>query len=282
MHILGKIQIGSMFKISRKVNLLGVGIYLLAIILCASCVRVDTRNITYFQSRDTLAYQVMPPITPQVTRIQPDDILAVVVSSLSEESNVLFNATNENSLTMSRFGGGGVAGQQPLGYLVDSMGKIEMPLIGKLKISGYTLEQAADTLKQRLLTYLKEPTVNVRFLNHKFSVLGEVSRPGVFNLIDNHTTLPEAMAMAGDLTIYGLRKNVMLIRTTAEKREVVRIDLTQRDFFNSPYYYLRNNDVIYIDMNKGKVTTTDQRLQLLPIYISIVTTLLVVVNLFRR
>ncbi|WP_037328848.1 polysaccharide biosynthesis/export family protein [Runella zeae] len=271
-----------MFKISRKVNLLGVGIYLLAIVLCASCVRVDTRNITYFQSRDTLAYQVMPPITPQVTRIQPDDILAVVVSSLSEESNVLFNTANENGITMSKFGGGMAAGQQPLGYLVDSTGKIEMPLIGRVKISSYTLEQAADTIKQKLLFYLKEPTVNIRFLNHKFSVLGEVGNPGVFNLIDNHTTLPEAMAIAGDLTIYGLRKNVMLIRTTAEKREVVRIDLTQRDFFNSPYYYLRNNDVIYVDMNKGKVTTTDQRLQLLPIYISIVTTLLVVANLFRR
>lgn len=271
-----------MFKISRKVNLLGVGIYLLAIVLCASCVRVDTRNITYFQSRDTLAYQVMPPITPQVTRIQPDDILAVVVSSLSEESNVLFNTANENGITMSRFGGVGAAGNQPLGYLVDSSGRIEIPLVGRVKLTGLTLEQAADTVKQKLLVYLKEPTVNIRFLNHKFTVLGEVIKPGVFNIVDDHTTLPEAIALAGDLTLYGLRKNVMLIRTTAEKREVVRIDLTQRDFFNSPYYYLRNNDVIYVDMNKGKVTTTDQRIQLLPIYLSVATTLLVIANFFRR
>lgn len=273
-----------MFKISRKVNLLGVGIYLLAIVLCASCVRVDTRNITYFQSRDTLAYQVMPPITPQVTRIQPDDILAINVSSLSEESNVLFNYPNLNGILTTRFpgGAGGANSQQPLGFLVDSSGYIEMPLVGRIKLNDYTLEQAADSIKRKLLMYLKEPTVSIRFLNHKFTVLGEVSRPGVYNLLDNHTTLPEAIGTAGDLTIFGLRKNVMLIRTTQGKREVVRIDLTQRDFFNSPYYYLRNNDVIYVDMNKGKITNTDQRIQLLPIYLSVATTLLVIANLFRR
>jgi polysaccharide export outer membrane protein len=252
-----------------------------------SCVTVDTRKITYFQSADTLPYQVLPPITPQVTRIQPDDILAVTVSSLSEESNVVFNFPNINALNTTVYPGGtGTGGQmrQPLGYLVDSLGRIEMPLVGKLKIAGMTLEQAGDSIKVRLLNYLKEPTVNVRYLNHKFTVIGEVARPSVLSLVDDHTSLPEALGMVGDLTIYGMRKNVMLIRTTKEKREVVRIDLTSRDFFNSPYYYLRNNDVIYVDVDKGKVTFTDQRvqrLQMVPIFTGIATTIVVILNLLK-
>lgn len=252
-----------------------------------SCVTVDTRKITYFQSADTLPYQVLPPITPQVTRIQPDDILAVTVSSLSEESNVVFNFPNINALNTTVYPGssnGGGQMRQPLGYLVDSTGNIEMPLVGKVKVRGMNLAQAGDTIKVRLLNYLKEPTVNVRYLNHKFTVIGEVNRPAVFNLLDDHTTLPEALGMVGDLTIYGMRKNVMLIRTEREKREVVRIDLTSRDFFNSPYYYLRNNDVIYVDVDKGKVTFTDQRvqrLQLVPIFTGIATTLVVILNLLK-
>lgn len=253
-----------------------------------SCVTVDTRKITYFQSADTLPYQVLPPITPHVTRIQPDDILAVTVSSLSEESNVVFNFPNINALSTTVFpaavGGGAMSGRQPLGYLVDSTGTIEMPLVGKVKVTGMNLAQAGDTIKARLLNYLKEPTVNVRYLNHKFTVIGEVNRPAVINLLDDHTSLPEALGMVGDLTIYGMRKNVMLIRTEKDKREVVRIDLTSRDFFNSPYYYLRNNDVIYVDVSKGKVTFTDQRvqqLQLIPIFTGIATTIVVILNLLK-
>lgn len=264
-----------------------LGICVLSSAFFSSCVTVDTRKITYFQSADTLPYQVLPPITPHVTRITHDDILAVTVSSLSEESNIVFNFPNINALTTTVYPGvigGAQTGRQPLGYLVDSTGKIEMPLVGKVKLTGLTLEQAGDSIKGRLLNYLKEPTVNVRYLNHKFTVIGEVNRPAVFNLLDDHTSLPEALGMAGDLTIYGLRKNLMLIRTTKDKREVVRIDLTSRDFFNSPYYYLRNNDVIYVDVSKGKVTFTDQRvqqLQLIPIFTGIATTLVVILNLLK-
>lgn len=271
----------------KKLGIWSAILCLLCSTFFTSCVTVDTRKITYFQSADTLPYQVLPPITPQVTRIGPDDILAVTVSSLSEESNIVFNFPNINALNTTVFAGnnmGGQMGRQPLGYLVDSTGKIEMPLVGKVKLSGLTLQQAGDSIKVRLLNYLKEPTVNVRYLNHKFTVIGEVNRPGVFNLLDDHTTLPEALGMVGDLTIYGLRKNVMLVRTNNDKREVIRIDLTSRDFFNSPYYYLRNNDVIYVDMDKGKVTFTDQRvqrIQLIPIFTGIATTVVVILNLLK-
>lgn len=271
----------------KKIGIWSATLCLLSSAFFTSCVTVDTRKITYFQSADTLPYQVLPPITPHVTKIQQDDILAVTVSSLSEESNVVFNFPNINALNTTVYpgvSGGGQMGRQPLGYLVDSTGKIEMPLVGKVKLTGLNLAQAGDTIKARLLNYLKEPTVNVRFLNHKFTVIGEVNRPSVINLLDDHTSLPEALGMVGDLTIYGMRKNVMLIRTEKDKREVVRLDLTSRDFFNSPYYYLRNNDVIYVDVSKGKVTFTDQRvqqLQLIPIFTGIATTIVVILNLLK-
>lgn len=251
----------------------------------SSCVRVTTKGLTYFQTDDTLSYQTLSSITPQVTFIQPDDILAVTVSSLSEESNVIFNFPNINPLTTTSFpggSGGGVGRNQPLGYLVSPQGNIDMPLIGSIQLKGMTLEQAAESIKAKLLIFLKEPTVNIRFLNHKFTIIGEVNRPAVFNLLDDHTTLPEAIGMAGDLTIYGLRKNVTLIRTTGDRREVVKIDLTKRDFFNSPYYYIRNNDVIYVDISKGKVTYTDQRIQtiqLIPVFTGIATTIVLILNL---
>ena len=256
------------------------------VFLTSSCVRVTTKDITYFQnSADSSDYQVLPSIAAPVTFIQPDDILAITVSSLSEESNVIFNFPNLNPLTTTTFPGANTSGlgrNQPLGYLVTPKGNIDMPLIGSMHIKGMTLEQAADSIKVKLLNFLKEPTVNVRFLNHKFTIIGEVNRPAVFNLLDDHTTLPEALGMAGDLTIYGLRKNVMLIRTSEGKREVVKIDLTKRDFFNSPYYYIRNNDVIYVDLSKGKVTYTDQRvqnLQLIPVFTGIATTVVLILNL---
>ncbi|UTA68680.1 polysaccharide biosynthesis/export family protein [Emticicia sp. 21SJ11W-3] len=257
------------------------------VFVASSCVRVNTKDITYFQGTDSVSNQVLPPNLPTVTRIQADDILAVTVSSLSEESNVIFNFPNVNALTTTNFPGstgGGMARNQPLGYLVNPQGNIDMPLVGSVKLEGLTLKEAGDSIKTKLLTFLKEPTVNVRFLNHKFTIIGEVNRPSVFNLLDDHTTLPDAIGMAGDLTIYGLRKNVMLIRTTGDKREIVKLDLTKRDFFNSPYYYIKNNDVIYIDISKGKVTYTDQRIQtiqLIPIFTGIVTTLVLILNVIK-
>ncbi|GAB4033268.1 hypothetical protein GCM10028809_34300 [Spirosoma gilvum] len=162
------------------------------------------------------------------------------------------------------------------------MGNVEIPLVGKAKVAGMTLEEAGVFIKEKLSKYLKEPTVNVRQLNHKFTILGEVNRPGVYNLLDNHTTLPSIIGMAGDLTVYGRRTNVMLIRTTNEKREVFRVDLTSRQILDSPFYYIRNNDIIYVEPLPGRVTSTDRTVQLLPIFLGVTSTLLVIVNLILR
>jgi polysaccharide export outer membrane protein len=258
---------------------------LLFISLFYSC--VSTKSITYFQGKgaqDTTRYATLPLITPTALTIQTDDILAVIVTSLSEESNVLFNFSNIHPITTSSFPGAsvGVAGQQPLGYLVDPAGNISIPLVGNVKLAGLTLEEAGNLLKEKLNKYLKEPTVNVRLLNHKFTVLGEVGRPGVYNLLDNHTTIPEVIGMAGDLTAYGRRENVMLIRTANQKREVIKIDLTSRDVLNSPYYFIQNNDVLYVEARAGKLTSTDRTIQILPLVLGISSTVVVLLSVLLR
>lgn len=247
--------------------------------LLSSC--ASTQQVVYFQG-DTSQVSTMAIRLPVVPRIKSGDVLAITVGSLSEESNLVFNVPNINALTYTNFPGqtGGIARQQPWGYQVDSVGRVEMPLIGRVKISELTVSEAADTLKNRLLQFVKEPAVNVRYLNHKFSIIGEVARPATYNLLSDRVSLPEALSMAGDLTIFGRRDNVMVIRENKTTREVARLNLTSRETFTSPYYYLQDGDVIYIEPSKGKVTFTDRSVQLIPVVASVLTALgILILNL---
>lgn len=242
---------------------------------------ITTPPIAYFQTSDSLKFQQLLKIQPKITRIQRNDILAITVGSLNQESNEIMNFANINALTTTSFPGQQMGGQrnQPLGYLVDSSGHVEIPFVGRLKLLDMTLEEAANTIRTEVIKSLKDPAINVRFLNHKFSVLGEASRPGTFNLLDDRTTLPEALAMAGDLTIYGNRTNVMILRENNGVREVAKLNLLTQEIFNSPYYYIQNGDLIYIEPVKAKGTYNDQRVQLAPIYTSVATTAIVFISL---
>ena len=247
----------------------------------ASC--VSTKNVTYFQGDDlldTVRYSVLTPISPVVPTIQVDDILSVTVSSLSEETNELFNRANITPLHTVNFPGvSGFGRTQPLGYLVDPNGFLEMPLIGKVKVAGLNADAAADIIKQELMKFVKNPSISVRFLSQKFTILGEVNRPGIYNLLSDRVTLPEVLGTAGDLTIFGKRDNVMLIRTYENgKREVVKINLNSRKVLDSPYYFMKNNDVIYVEPTAGRITSSDRTLQLIPIVTGITTTLVLLVN----
>lgn len=252
----------------------------------SSC--VSTKNITYFQGSDPLdsvRYSTLKNISPLIPKIQPDDILAITISSLSAESNEVFNFQNVTPLITSNFPGGlsnGMARNQPLGYLVDPAGNIEMPLIGKIHVADLPLEEAGVKIKHELTKYLKEPTASVRYLSQKFTIIGEVNRPGMYNLLDNHTSLPEAIGVAGDLTIYGRRDNVMLMRTTDGKREIIKLDLTKRDVLETPYFYLRSGDVLYVEATKGKITSSDRTLQLIPIATGVTTSLVLLLNLLFK
>lgn len=243
---------------------------------------ITTPPIAYFKTSDSLKFQQLKKIQPTITRIQRNDILAITVGSLNQESNEILNFANVNALTTTSFPGqqGGIQRNQPLGYLVDSSGYVEVPFVGRLKLLDMTLEEAANVVRAEVIKSLKDPAINVRFLNHKFSVLGEVNRSGTYNLLDDRTTLPEALAMAGDLTIYGNRNNVMILRENKGIREIARINLLTQEVFDSPYYYLQNGDLIYVEPIKAKGTFNDQRLQLIPIYTGIATTAVVILSLF--
>lgn len=245
---------------------------------------MSPKHIVYFQSLDSTQTVLLPPIKPVVARIQSNDILAITVGSFNQESNEILNFANVNALTTTSFPNnqGGVGRGQPLGYLVDSSGHVEIPFVGRVKLIGLTLDQAANLVRGEVMKSLKDPAVNVRFLNHKFSILGEVNRPATYNLLDDNTTLPSALAMAGDLTIYGQRTNVMVIRETDKGREVVRINLLNRDVFVSPYYYIRNGDIIYVEPSKAKATFTDRSVQLIPVVTSITTAFVVFLNLLLK
>ncbi|MET7253227.1 polysaccharide biosynthesis/export family protein [Dyadobacter fermentans] len=231
---------------------------------------VSPRSIVYFQG-DSLRYTTQEITQKYVPTIQPNDLLSIVVGSLNAEANEVFNTPNVFTTASTNYStAAGGARVQPLGYLVDADGSVEIPLVGKLKLAGLRTTDAADTIRTRLLNFLKEPSVIVRNLNFKVSVLGEVNRPSVYVIPDEKISLPEVLSLAGDLTIYGKRDNIMVIREENGKREYAKIDLTSREVFTSPFYYIHKNDVIYVEPIKTRINATDRNVQLVPIITSIV------------
>lgn len=230
---------------------------------------VSPKSIVYFQG-DSVRYSSQEITQKYIPKIQPSDILSIIVGSLNTEANEVFNTPNQFTTASTNYSNTGGARIQPLGYLVDSDGQIEIPLVGKLKVAGLRTTDAADTIRVRLQSFLKEPSVIVRNLNFKVSLLGEVKLPAVYVIPDEKITLPEVLSLAGDLTIYGNRSNVMIIREENGKREYARLDLTSREVFNSPYYYLHKNDVIYVEPVKAKMLDTDSRIRTVPLIVTIV------------
>jgi polysaccharide export outer membrane protein len=234
----------------------------------SSC--VSPKSIVYFQG-DSLRLTSQEITQKYIPTIQSNDILSIVVGSLNAEANEVFNTPNTFTTASTNYTtAGGGARVQPLGYLVDNDGNIEIPLIGRLKVAGLRTNDAADTIRVRLKNYLKEPSVIVRNLNFKVSVLGEVARPSVYVIPDEKISIPEVLSLAGDLTIYGRRTNVMVIREENGSRQYARLDLTSREVFNSPFYYMHKNDIIYVEPIKTRINATDRNVQLLPVITSIV------------
>lgn len=144
-------------------------------------------------------------------------------------------------------------------YLVNNQGEIDFPVLGRLKIEGLTKNQAEDLIREKLISYLKEtPVVTVRMVNYKISVLGEVNKPGTFTVTNEKVNVLEALAMAGDMTVYGVRENVKLVREDANgKRLIQTLNLNDADLVLSPYFYLQQNDILYVTPNKTKARNSD-------------------------
>ena len=182
--------------------------------------------------------------------IQSGDILAINVTSLNPEAS---NVINYNLNRVSGINSDSGPQNAVIGYLVDLKGNINLPLIGEVHVSGLTTTDLIDQLQVKLQTYLSKPIANVRILNFKISVLGDVARPDVYTISSDRVTLVQALSLAGDLSITGVRNDILLIREIEGKREYIPIDLNSKKVFDSPYYYLKNNDIIYVVPNKSKV-----------------------------
>ncbi|RAK02569.1 polysaccharide export outer membrane protein [Larkinella arboricola] len=236
----------------------------LMIIGFSSC--ISQKQITYFQGPLADSTAIVQEITNRyVPVIQINDLLGINVNSLNPEASSFFNpyAGIEQRMNLNSFQGQ-VPVTSAVGYLVDAEGNVQLPLVGKIKIAGLTSTGARDLIQEKLKKYLKEPTVAVRFLNFKVSVLGEVARPSMFSVPNEQMTLTEALSLAGDITIYGRRDNVMIIRETNGKREFGRVNMNQRDLFKSPFYYLHPNDVIYVEPGKARLAYADRFYTILP------------------
>ncbi|MEJ7768087.1 MAG: polysaccharide biosynthesis/export family protein [Chitinophagaceae bacterium] len=242
-------------------------------LLAASC--VETKKATYFNNIGNSS--IKPPIPDLEPVIQLSDLLSIYVSSLNPEATLVFNTPNMQAPT-STASGQSTSGS--IGYLVSQEGNIQFPVLGSIKVAGLTKKQLTELIAKSLLDkkLLIDPIVTISFLNYRVTVLGEVGRPTVITVANEKISLLEAIGLAGDLTIFARRDNVLLIREENGQKTIRRINLTTEEIFTSPYYYLKTNDVVYIEPNKSKVANSGRAQQVLPIVFSALSLIAIVVS----
>lgn len=192
-------------------------------------------------------------------RIQPKDILTISVHTTNPEASLPFNLTVANTQYQQGRSGAITSQAALLPYLVNNEGRIDFPVVGEIKVGGLTKNEAESVIKEALKSYLtEEPIVTIRMENYKITVLGEVARPNTFTIANEKVNIFEALAMAGDMTVYGIREDVKLIRENAKgQQEIVSLNLNDASITRSPYYYLQQNDILYITPNKVKAKDSD-------------------------
>jgi polysaccharide export outer membrane protein len=232
-----------------------------------------SRKAVYFNSSgdntviDTESESLQPVI-------QKNDLLSITISSLYSEASEIFNRNTAASDDR---------GSNSTGYIVDQDGYIQIQMLGRIKVYGLTIKAIKETITNSLIAekLLIDPIVNIRYLNFKVTVLGEVGRPNVFTVPSEKISLLEALGLAGDVTIYGRKDNVMVIREEEGKKVIKRFNLNSADLFTSPYYYLKSNDVVYVEPSKVKMTNANSTRQWLPVIITGVSAIIIAVSRFN-
>lgn len=245
------------FFIDTNVPKMGrnVMVCLMAIFLFVSC--QSYKKVPYLQNVEVVENAVQQGNLYDA-KIMPKDLLNIVVSCTNPELAMPFNLMTVGSGSAASGNAQG-GSQSTQAYLVDNEGKINFPVLGELQVSGLTKNEAEQLIVEKLKPYIKEtPIVTVRMVNYKISVLGEVASPGTFTISNEKVNLLEALAMAGDMTVWGLRDNIKLIRESVDgKQEIVTVDLTKAETILSPYYWLQQNDIVYVTPNKTKARNSD-------------------------
>ena len=220
---------------------------ILAMTSCGS-----SKSVAYIQNSDSINYDNSRYLYD--AKIMPKDQLTISVNTVNPEASLPYNLLLQNSYTQGRILS--TTGGTLMPYLVDNEGYINFPVVGRLKVSGLTKSECENMILEKIRPYMAEtenPVVTVRMSSYSVSVIGEVARPGSFQVAREKITILEALAQAGDLTIYGVRDKVKLIREDATgKKEIHTLDLTNANIVNSPYYYLQQNDIVYVEPNKVK------------------------------
>lgn len=226
-------------------------IFLMLLFLFFSC--GSKKDTVYYQNIDEMTAEQKQ--SSYEIKIQPDDLLLIIVSAEDPEVAIPFNLT---TVAVSESGKlNTVSGQQIIqSYLVNREGMIDFPVIGKLHVGGLTRTEVLTLLQSKISNYIKNPIINMRITNFKVSLQGEVNQPGTYTVASERFTLIEALSMAKDLTIYGRRNNILVIRETNGVKSFNRVDITKADFINSPFYYLAQNDVIYVEPNKTRLNSS--------------------------
>ena len=235
---------------------------------------VNTKRVIYFNNIQDTIFRSDPANLDPV--IRKGDILSISVTSANPEASAPFNSPNVSSSSVRNT----QPGTLPDGYLVQQDGTIQFPVLGNLMAAGISKKQLKDNIQQQLdqRKLLVDPIVSIRYLNFRVTVLGEVARPAVVNVPSEQITLFEALGLAGDLTIYAKRDNVLLIREEDGKKIIKRLNLNTSDILNSPYYHLKTNDIVYVEPGKSKVASVSQSRQLLPILISALSLAVIIID----
>jgi|SRR5690554_1062292 len=220
----------------------------LAIALMTSC--VPRERIVYYQDIDTNSFST----NKFETIIKPDDLLMIIVSAQDPEAAAPYNLMTDLTVNPNNAAGGGQRQQQL--YLVDQEGFVDFPILGKVEMGGKSKEEIVKNLQTLISKDIKNPIINLRIMNFKVTVNGEVNRPGVHTIASERITLPEALTLSGDLTSYGRRNNILITREDDNSIKTYRVDLTQSDFINSDFYYLKQNDIIYVEPNKTRINSS--------------------------
>ncbi|WP_118976655.1 polysaccharide biosynthesis/export family protein [Taibaiella koreensis] len=232
-------------------------------LLLSSC--ASYRNIPYFKDLPDSSYVYRNGVQVAVAayedvKILPNDILNITIQTVDPDMNNIMGSADVSTANpainpaLSRMEKNREA--MP-GYLVSSDGTIELPIAGKIKVAGLSTAEAKEAIRQKALTYYKEPIVNVRIVNFKVTVLGEVTAPGSYLINGEKATVLDALGQAGDMSIFGKRTNVILARQENGRQKMVRFNMNSTDIFQSPYFYLRQGDVLYVQPGKGKAAAND-------------------------
>lgn len=267
MFHLQKIYKGLIFKVSP---------ILIIFLLLTSC--ISKKEIIYLQDIESIGSNSEKLYSTTV--IQPNDILNINISAFDMEAvapfNLMMSARPQQNQQIDNTTSG-----QKLNYLVDKEGTIEFPVLGTVEVGGLTRQELTSKLKSEISVYVKDPIVNISIANYKVTVLGEVSSPGTFTVPDERITLLEALGRAGDLTIFGKRDNIIILREKDGVKSHTIVDITKSDFLHSPFYFLQQNDVIYVQPNSAQISSAAYNRNT-SVYISIASVLISLILVISR